>query len=396
VIKYLGSKRRLVPVISAMASAAGGDTALDLFSGTARVGSALKAAGMKVTAVDTATYAKVLADTYVATDERAIDEEELALAIAELDRLPGAAGYVTEVFCGQARYFHPDNGTRIDAIRDGIEHRYAGSHLYSILLTSLLEAADRVDSTTGLQMAFLKSWAPRALRPLALRVPALLPGPGAALLGDACKLAGTLGPFDVAYLDPPYNQHRYFGNYHVWETLVRWDAPVHYGIACKRADCRDEATASVFNRRREMPGALEAVIGAVDAEVVLVSHNDESWVTVPEVVAMCRARADCVSVLAVNQARYVGARIGIHNPAGERVGRVSHTRNTEVLVAAGSRDLVGAAVAAGLASAVAAGLEAWVVAEPDLVLNDSLRGREGLFGWRSGSERLSRNADDAS
>ena len=31
--------------------------------------------------------------------------------------LPGAPGYVTETFCEQARYFSPENGARIDAIR---------------------------------------------------------------------------------------------------------------------------------------------------------------------------------------------------------------------------------------------------------------------------------------
>ena len=30
---------------------------------------------------------------------------------------------------------------------------------------------------------------------------------------------------DVAYIDPPYNQHSYLGNYHVWETLELWDKP---------------------------------------------------------------------------------------------------------------------------------------------------------------------------
>ena len=60
----------------------------------------------------------------------------------------------------------------------------------------------------------------------------------------------TLGPFDLAYLDPPYNQHRYFTNYHIWETLVAWDAPEHYGVACKRVDARDATTKSVFNDRR--------------------------------------------------------------------------------------------------------------------------------------------------
>lgn len=366
-IKYLGSKRRLVPTLVSMATSIGGSTALDLFSGTARVAMALKHSGMRVTAVDSATYAQVLAETYVATDASQVDTYELAEVLASLDQLPGRAGYVTDVFCERARYFHPDNGRRIDAIRDAIEEHWSGSPLYPVLLTSLLEAADRVDSTTGLQMAYLKRWAPRALRPLELRVPALVAGPGEAVLGDASVLAGQLGSFDVAYLDPPYNQHRYFGNYHVWETLVRWDAPEHYGIACKRVDCRDDETASRFNRRRDMPVALASVIAEVDASLLLVSYNNESWLSAEELVAMCRLRLerrpelDCntaVAMLGLDQPRYVGARIGIHNPAGEKVGTVSHLRNTELVVAAGPADVVRSAIEAGLAAAAASGLSA--------------------------------------
>ena len=76
-------------------------------------------------------------------------------------------------------------------------------------------------------MAYLKDWAPALYGPLVLRVPDLVAGPGRALRGDACHLAGSaaVGPVHLAYLDPPYNQHRYDANYHVWETLVAWDAP---------------------------------------------------------------------------------------------------------------------------------------------------------------------------
>ena len=42
-----------------------------------------------------------------------------------------------------------------------------------------------------------------------------------------------------------------------------------------------------------------------------------------------------VAALAVDFKRYVGAQIGIHNPAGERVGQVSHLRNTEWLFICG-------------------------------------------------------------
>jgi adenine-specific DNA-methyltransferase len=336
VIKYLGSKRRLVPVLGEMFSASGAVHALDLFTGTTRVAQELKRRGGIVTALDSARYSEVFARCYVETDADAVDRDELAAALARLDALDGRPGYFTETFCVASRYLKPENGERVDAIRDAIESDYAGSPLYPVLLTSLVEAADRVDSTVGVQMAYLKQWAPRSHQRLTLRAPELLPGPGVAVRADAVAAIGTLGSFDLAYLDPPYNQHRYFTNYHVWETLVAWDAPEHYGVACKRADARDDSTKSAFNRKREMPAALRACMEGVDARLVILSYNDESWMALDELLELGAARGDAVA-LAFDSARYVGARIGIHNPDGKRVGTVSHLRNLEYLVVCGER-----------------------------------------------------------
>jgi len=258
---------------------------------------------------------------------------------------PGVDGYFTETFCVQSRFFQPHNGRRVDAMRTAIERDYRTSWLYPVLLTSLIEAADRVDSTTGVQMAYVKQWAPRSFRPLELRAPELLPGPGRAVRGDACDLVGTAGSFDFAYLDPPYNQHRYFTNYHIWETLVRWDEPETYGVARKRVDARDDATRSVFNSKRAMPAALADLLVRARAEVVVVSHNDESWVTADELTRMLRdAGHEEVHLLAFDSKRYVGAQIGIFNPAGEKVGKVSRLRNVEYVFVAGPADKVQAAV----------------------------------------------------
>jgi adenine-specific DNA-methyltransferase len=224
-------------------------------------------------------------------------------------------------------------------------------------MTSLIEAADRVDSTTGVQMAYLKQWAPRAHRPLTLRIPDVLPGPGRALRGDACRLVGTpaLDPVDLAYLDPPYNQHRYDSNYHVWETLVAWDAPDHYGVACKREDLRDPERRSLFNSRKTMAEALATVIHSVQAEVVVLSYNNESWLTLEELWDLCAARGH-VEAVGFDSARYVGARIGIHNPSGDKVGTVSHLRNTEYVLVSGDRArvrrMVGALSSGGYGTAV--------------------------------------------
>jgi adenine-specific DNA-methyltransferase len=358
-IKYLGSKRRLVPALTVLAEASGARTGLDLFCGTTRVAQAWKRLGIAVTAVDSTRFAHVLARCYVATDpERpATVTGRLADAVGRLNGLPGRPGYVTTTFCEEARYFQPANGARIDAIRDAIDADYTGSDLWPLLVTSLLEAADRVDSTTGLQMAYLKQWSPRSHQPLVLRVPELIAGPGRALRGDACELAGSaaVGEFDLAYLDPPYNQHRYDGNYHVWETIVAWDAPPSYGVARKRQDLRDAGSRSAFNGRRTMPDALGRVIAEVRADVVILSYNNESWLSFEELRDLCRARGH-VEVLAFDSARYVGARIGIHDPSGTKVGTVSHLRNTEYVLVAGARSrvvrMVGAVAASGLGVAV--------------------------------------------
>ncbi len=337
-IKYLGSKRRLVPVLGELARRARARTALDLFTGTTRVAQAFKVDGARVTAVDSTRCAAMLAGCYVATDRDTVDLVALEKIVGELNNLPGRPGYVTDTFCERSRFFQPANGARIDAVRHVIDREYSGTPLEPVLLTSLLEAADRVDSTTGVQMAYVKRWSDRSFRPLELRVPALLAGSGRAVRGDACVVAADLGDFDLAYLDPPYNQHRYEANYHIWETLVAWDAPTHYGIACKRTEVR-EGERSAFNSRRTMTGALAQVVRDVRARLLVLSYNDESWMDLEQLVEMCRCRGH-VEVLAFASARYVGARIGIHNPAGERVGSVGRLRNLEYVLVAGDRDEV--------------------------------------------------------
>ena len=335
-IKYLGSKRLLAPLIVEVVRRATrrrrGRRVLDLFSGTARVGHALKAAGFAVVANDHNRYAATLARCYVQADRDDVADDAARL-IAELNRLPGRPGYFTETFCRQSRFVHPANGERVDAIREAIAAKALEPELEAVLLVSLMEAADRVDSTTGVQMAYLKQWAPRAHNALALRLPDLLPR-APARKGHAAERLEA----DVAYLDPPYNQHKYLGNYHVWESLVRWDKPPVYGTACKRVDCRERA--SPFNSRRAALPALRRLIEAVRARALVVSFNDEGYVSRDQMESMLSTRGP-VQVIRRPYRRYVGARIGIYNPAGRKVGRVSHLNNHEFLyvVGAGVPDL---------------------------------------------------------
>lgn len=330
-IKYLGSKRLLVPrILSAIGELPRVSSVVDLFSGTSRVGHALKAAGYQVFANDHNAYAAILARAYVEADAEDVrpDAERL---VRELSTLPGRPGYFTETFCERSRFFQPKNGARIDAIREEIARKALPPELEAVLLVSLMEAADRVDSTTGVQMAYLKRWAPRAHNQLELRVPALLPrarhGKGRATQLDAGEASRQLEA-DLYYLDPPYNQHKYLGNYHVWESLVRWDKPEVYGTACKRLDVRTRSSA--FNSRRRIRDALGEIIRAARARYLIVSFNDEGYIARDEMERLLGGRGH-VTVLEHEYKRYVGAQIGIYSPQGEKVGRVSHLRNKEYL-----------------------------------------------------------------
>jgi adenine-specific DNA-methyltransferase len=334
VIKYLGSKRLLVPLLCEVVGKLVPDgTVVDLFSGTSRVGHALKRAGYRVLANDHTAYAATLARAYVQAD---LEDhgDDVATLLAELDALPGEAGWFTRSYCEEARFFQPKNGARAEAIREALARLGLPPEREAVALVSLLEACDRVDSTTGVQMAFLKRWAARASNDLHLRVPDLLPraasGKGAASELDAVDAADALEG-DVAYVDPPYNQHKYLGNYHVWETLVRWDRPETYGIVRKRADCRTRGSA--FNSRVHARAALADVLRRVRARHVVVSFSDEGFLDRAELEGMLAERGH-VAVIARPFRRYVGARIGIHNRRGEKVGTVSHVDNHELVYVA--------------------------------------------------------------
>ena len=334
-IKYLGSKRRLIPsILGAVRLLPDVRTVVDLFSGTSRVGHALKSSGYRVLANDHNTYAAVWARCYVQADR----EDVLATAqrlVQEFNRLPGRPGYFTETFCERSRFFQPKNGARIDAIREEIERKDLEPELKAVMLTALMEAADDVDSTTGVQMAYLKKWAGRAALDLELRIPDVLPrarsGKGRASELDALAAAEQLEG-DVAYLDPPYNQHSYLGNYHIWETLARWDKPEVYGCACKRVDRK--VRSSAFNSKHRHEDALRRVVEKIRARWIVLSFNDEGYLTRPTIEKLLQARG-VVTVLSRDFKRYVGAQIGIYNATGEKVGRVGHPRNTEHIFVVG-------------------------------------------------------------
>jgi adenine-specific DNA-methyltransferase len=133
---------------------------------------------------------------------------------------------------------------------------------------------------------------------------------------------------DITYLDPPYNQHSYRGNYHIWETLVCNDKPDVYGRANKRTDCRTKK--SPFNKKVTCKQALKEIIDSLSSSCVVISFNDEGFISREEMEDMLNGFGQ-VKTFEVDYKRYVGAQIGIYNKNGVKVGDIKKLRNKEFL-----------------------------------------------------------------
>ena len=338
-IKYIGSKRLLIPRIVEIIKKENPKTIIDLFSGTSRVGCALQNEGFYVIANDINEYAYFLAKTYVQANPNDEHIKKVKKIIEYLNELSPkqSAGWFTKAYCQDSMFFQEKNGLKIEAIREEIENICASlvkensdieiEELKAILITSLMEAADRVDSTCGIQMAYLKSWSKRSFADLTLRVPHFSKGKGLATIGNAVENAKFSA--DLAYIDPPYNQHNYLGNYHIWETICLWDNPQIYGKANKRIDVKEKK--SNFNSKNKIYEEFKLLIGNLSAKKALISFNNEGYLSKNQIVEILESKFREIDIIEMPYKRYVGSKIGIHNQNGEKVGKISHTKNFELL-----------------------------------------------------------------
>lgn len=329
-IKYLGSKRKLIDhIYRVILQHSTGGAILDAFSGSARVGFALKQLGCPVISNDHNTYAYHAASTYVKATRA--DSRQAQLAIDHLNEVKGSPGWFTQNFCEDAWYIQPFNGERVDAMREEIDRMGLAPTVRSVVLTSLIEAADRVDSTVGLQMAYLKQWSKRSYNPISLRVPEFVEGHA-----DCDAYQSEAEEFvkhheaDILYLDPPYNQHSYLGNYHVWESLALWDKPELYGIARKRIDCKSRK--SEFNSKKKCFDALKKVVENSNHTTCVLSYNNEGHIKVEDLLAWLEDAYQSVENLAIDHKRHICHQIGVFDKRGVRVGTTGKLTNKEHII----------------------------------------------------------------
>jgi adenine-specific DNA-methyltransferase len=327
-IQYLGSKEKLLPYILNLLPPPEAGPVCDLFSGSARVSTAMRQSGYTVHANDYLQFASILARAALTPVSDEAFYENLYEMFRECLKNNDGDAYVqhwfTHRYAIQSWFFTVRNASNIACIRERIYND--DPHL----LATLIRGADKISSTCGLYMAYLKDYPKKAFRPLTLQ-PWYVEGPeGVAHQMDAADFLRIAPHFSAIYIDPPYNSHSYAGNYHLWETLVRWDNPNTYGLAMKRADTRTNK--SPFNSKKASWEALVEVfdLAAARADHLIVSFNNEGFHSFDSIQNVL-SNYGAVTTYQIPHRRHVGHRIGQYNPSGVRVAAPSHATTQECL-----------------------------------------------------------------
>jgi adenine-specific DNA-methyltransferase len=101
--------------------------------------------------------------------------------------------------------------------------------------------------------------------------------------GDAVEVSGTVGAVDLAYLDPPYNQHPYGSNYFMLNLVVGYQRPERIS---RVSGIPPDWKRSAFNSRRMAHSALEEVIARLEARFILLSFNSEGFLHLDELMSL--------------------------------------------------------------------------------------------------------------
>ena len=121
--------------------------------------------------------------------------------------------------------------------------------------------------------------------------------------GDANQVSKTLSA-DVAYLDPPYNQHPYGSNYFMLNVILKNEMPTNIS---RVSGIVADWNRSAYNRRAAIYDSLNEVVNNLNVKYVLLSYNSEGFLTYDDIIKMLEQYGE-VSVFSTQYNTFRGCR----------------------------------------------------------------------------------------
>lgn len=313
-IPYIGNKRKLVPLIEQAIQKTGLNDGVffDVFAGSGVIGRLAKVLGYCVISNDWEPYSYTINHAYIKQNQAPVFRKlgGMQKAFDILNNLKLKKGYISTYYCPkddenpdpdrERMFYTQENGRRIDAIREKIkewkEDGIINENEKRVLLASLMFQGAYCSNTSGVFKAYHRGWggstntALYRIRSKLTIEPPLFRNNGKSnevYREDANKLASEI-KCDIAYIDPPYNQHQYGSNYHLLNTIDLWDKPkINKEVlvdghttnkSAIRLDWRTKRR-SLYCYRDTATETFHDLIKKIKARFILISYSTDGLVT---------------------------------------------------------------------------------------------------------------------
>lgn len=315
-MRFIGNKERVLDTIFEIMNSKNirGNSFFDVFAGTSNVGKYFKKLNYKIYSSDILFFSYVLQQAYIANNKepkfkklfenvRTLKTDRssrpLSIVVKYLNNIKPVKGFIYNNYTptgsralSQPRmYFSDENGERIDAIRRQIgrweKKNLINDNEYYILLACLIETVPFYSNITGVYGAFQKQWDPRAVKRLILRDIELIENDKENFVfnENSLKLSSKISA-DIYYLDPPYNQRQYAPNYHILETIAKYDNPSIKGVTGQR--CYKNKKSNFCNSKRGLI-ELSEMAKKAKCKTFMLSYNSEGIMPQKEIISTLEA-----------------------------------------------------------------------------------------------------------
>ena len=307
-ITYLGNKRKLLPFLNSgivevkKRLSKEKITALDGFSGSGVVARLLKYHTTNLVSNDFEQYAKTVNTAYL-TNQSAVSLERLKSAINYLNankfKDTNSDYFITQNYApkddndiqpGERAFYTNSNARIIDNIRYMIDHDI-DEDLRIFCLAQLIVKASIHNNTSGVFKGYHKkngvghfggageNALTRIKGEIILETPifASVDNETTVYCEDTNNLVDKLEPVDLAYFDPPYNQHPYGSNYFML-NIINNGKPIEIqnGVSGIAKDWQRSA----YNKTASAITALDDLIKSTKAKYILISYNNEGIIPI--------------------------------------------------------------------------------------------------------------------
>lgn len=310
-ITYIGNKRNLLSFIGT-----GLDIikeklhqkklkTFDVFSGSGVVSRYLKRYSSKLIVNDLEKYAEVINRCYLSNNSKlnqAILKELYNDILFKLENDKFRTGLVSELYApnndtqineGERVFYTSRNANYIDTARQYIEN--IPEEYKSYFLAPLLSEASIHANTSGVFKGFYKDSEKGIGKYGGTNGDALLRILGDIHLpfpifsnfeceyevhrGDSNTIVDCVEEVDVAYLDPPYNQHPYGSNYFMLNIITDYIRPNHMSNV---SGIPTDWNRSQYNKKLESVIAFTNLVDKIKSKYLLISFNSDGFISLEE------------------------------------------------------------------------------------------------------------------